>query len=353
MAQQNILIVSKQAKTYSEEEVIKVFNESNDLDEIKKVVESAVDRLYTSWATVDAVDKDRQKVPIDEAIKQKEILMKRGSPIQDTHTNKNIGKTLAYRVLTHPETNTIGILDLNKIYNDNILDDKVWTETVDGKRQGSSVGGFSTDKEFVSEGGDIFESLKGFNWLETSNVESGCNPFATNQAVSLIAKNDKMVEEKTTEVIKQEEEVSTETPEVSMEDRVVALEEGLGAVMAKLDELVQATAGTPEVEKEEEEEMSDEEKAEDEEKEVEKEADNEEEETAKEEEDKEESEVAKSLKEMKSELEEVKKKLEDNKVVEVVKTEMPETKVEAETQKHTFTDVMKGKASMKEFLGEQ
>jgi len=339
MNQQEILIVSKGAKSYTEAEVINLFDKSESLDDIKKVVENAEDRLYTSWATVDAVDKEGQKVPIEEAITQQEILMKRDAPIQDTHTNKNIGKTLAYRVLEHPITKTIGILHLNKIYKDNVLDDKVWAETVSGERKGSSVGGFSTDKQMVSDGSGIFESLKGFNWLETSSVLSGCNPYATNQAVSLIAKQDKMVEEKqvATEVVKEESDMSTETPEVSIDDRVARLEEGLGAVVSKLDELISATAGTPEVEKEAE---TEEETPEDE---------KEEESETPEEEKSEDEEVTKSLNEIKSELLEVKKQLEANKVVEVVKTERPAEVNKAETKSFVFTDVMKGKVSLNEF----
>jgi len=344
MTQQEIVIVSKEAKTYSEAEVIDFFNKSDNLDELKNVVENAEDRIYTSWATVDSVDKDRQKVPIEEAIKQQDILMNRGAPIQDTHTNKGVGKTIAYRVLEHPVSKTVGILQLNKIYADNILDDKVWTETQSGERKGSSVGGFSTDKEMVSEDGSIFESLKGFNWLETSNVKGPCNPFATNQAVSLVAKQEKMVEKKNTEIKKEDAEVSTETPEVSMEDRVGKLEEGLGAVMAKMDELIQATAGTPEVEKEED----NSETPAEEEKEVEKEADNSEEDK------KEDEDVNKSLAEIKSEMSELKKQLASNKIVEVVKSEMPEVVNKAEKEKYSFSkDVMTGKVSLKEFTGNQ
>ena len=339
MDNNTILMVSKTQTTFSEEEVMDVFSKSDSLDEIAKTMESAEDRLYTSWATVDSVDKEGQKVPIDEAIKQQDILMERGAPIMDTHTNKSVGKTLAYRVLEHPVTKTIGILHLNKIYKNNILDDKVWAETVSGKRKGSSVGGFSTDKQMVSDDGSIFESLKGFNWMETSNVESPCNPHATNHAMSLVAKSEeKMVYKK--EVKKEESDVTTETPDVSDSDRISALEEGLGMVISKMDELISATAGTPEVEKEAESDSMEEDK------EVEKEEDEEEVEKEDESEEKEESEVAKSLKLMAERMTSIEKSL---KVVEVVKSEMPTQVNKAEKEVHSFTDVMKGKVSLNDY----
>ena len=72
MNQQSILLVSKGTETFSELDVVDAFNKTETLDDIKKAVESCQERLYTSWATVDAVDKDGQKIPIDEAIKQQE-----------------------------------------------------------------------------------------------------------------------------------------------------------------------------------------------------------------------------------------------------------------------------------------
>ena len=117
--------------------------------------------------------------------------------------------------------------------------------------------------------------------------------------------------------------------------------------MSKLDALIEATAGTPEVEKEEDGNPA----TPEDEKEVEKEADSEEEDTEKEDED-EESEVAKSLKVITSELSEMKKQIAANKVVEVVKSELPAVVNKAEKETYTMTDVMKGKVSMQKFIGE-
>lgn len=345
MTEQTILMVSKADNSFNEENVVEVFKTSESLDDIAKILESAEDRLFTSWATVDSVDKENQKVPIDEAVKQQEILMGRGAPIQDTHTNKNVGRTLAYRVLEHPETKTTGILQLNKIYNDNVLDDKVWTSIVKGDYKGLSVGGFSTDKQYDSQDGQIFESLKGFNWLETSAVDNPCNPYATNHAMSLIAKS----EEKMVENIKKqgEEDMATaQAPEVSMEDRMGAMEEAMAMMMSKMEDMMKASAGTPEVEKEAEEpkeELG-------EEKEVEKEAEDSEDKKEDEvEKEYDNSEVAKSLKKIESQIAELNKA---TRIVDVVKSERIAEVNKAEKESYSFTDVMNKKVTMKQFKGE-
>lgn len=351
MGQEKILLVSKNEKTYTEEEVIEAFNRLDSLDDIVKYVEKANDRLYISWATVDAVDKEGEKIPIDEAIEKKQVLMNRGAPIQDSHTNKNIGKTLAYKVAIHPDTKTVGILDLNKIYNDNALDDQVWSETVSGERSGSSVGGFNTKSSFGTDSdGSFFKSLLGFEWLETSNVKSPCNPFSTNPAVSLIAKenSNKMVDNQ--EVTKQEEVMTEETPETSVEDRIVKLEQAMSVLSEKLEEVLQATAGTPT------EEVTEAEKAEENPEEDKEESTEKMEEEVDKEEPKEEEVTKSAFDSLKSEISELKKSLEDNKVVMVAKSEMPETKKvekEGEVKDYKFSDVMKGTVSLNEFTNKQ
>ncbi len=350
---ERVLFVSKSEDKYTQDEVIKAFQSLSSLDDIKVFVEKAEDRLYTTWATVDIIDKDGQKVPIQEAIEQQEILMNRGAPVRGGgHKEKDVGKTLSYKVALHPETNTLGILHLNKLYNDNQLDDEMWNDVVKEGLGGSSVGGFATDKKTTYENGSVFEELKGFNWLETTLTSSPRNPYSTGHAFSLVAKsNNKMEKENKTEVAKQEEVTSQEnqeTTQVPMEDRVAKLEQVISALAEKMEALMQATAGTPteEVTEADKAEENPEDKKDTEEK-VEKED---------EEEKKDKEEITKSdFNSLKIELSEIKKAIEDKKVVTVAKSEMPETKSveKVETVNHKFTEVMKGKVSLKEFTNKK
>lgn len=192
--QEQVMFVQKNAEGQdglSTEEVQAVFEQSDDLQLIKEAVERSQERLYVTWATVDAVDNEGERVPIDEAINQQEVLLRRGAPIQNNHTNQHVGRTLAYKVLQHPQTQTLGILHLNLIFADNDVDDLVWKETQSGERKGSSVGGYNKQAvpSFDPATGQFMMDLKGYHQYETSNVNAPCNPWATNVGVSLLAKS--------------------------------------------------------------------------------------------------------------------------------------------------------------------
>lgn len=182
---------SMDSEGYSTEEVLTVFRNTDDLDEIKSCVEKAKDRLYASWASVETVDKEGELIRISDVINSQETLMKRGAPITDTHTNRVIGRTLAYKVLTHPVTNTLGVLHLNMVFSDYSGDDEVWEETKNGTRTGSSVGGRKKGEEYAQNAdGSYYKVLTGFEQYETASVVSPANPLALNHAVSAVAKSE-------------------------------------------------------------------------------------------------------------------------------------------------------------------
>lgn len=186
---------SEVTKGYDESQIISIFESSNDLEQIKNAVENANDRIYASWASVEAVDNANEMIPIEDVIANQQILMERGAPISDEHTNKIVGRTLAYKVLEHPETKTLGVLHLDKIYNHNAADEKVWDEIVSGQRTGSSVGGINTSMNFSYDRANNkqVKVLEGFAQMETASVNKPCNPFATNIAYSVVAKSNNSV----------------------------------------------------------------------------------------------------------------------------------------------------------------
>lgn len=177
------------------EEIIRVFNESDDLEEIKEVVSNAEDRLYVSFASVDIRDKDGEHIPIDLMKEQQEILLERGGPITDEHTNRVIGRTLAYKVLPHPLNGKNGILHLNKIHNHYKIDDQVWQEIRNGERTGSSVGGLNHKVFYNFTDGQATRELMGFEHLETASVYRPANQLSLNQAASVIAKSEEIKSE--------------------------------------------------------------------------------------------------------------------------------------------------------------
>ena len=172
-------------------EVLRVFKQSAELSEINEVVDKAKERLFVSWATVDAVDKDDERIPIEEAVTQHEVGLRRGGTLNDMHTNRQVGRMLAYKVMTHPKTKTPGVLQLNKVFTDNDLDDSVWAEIKSGKRTGLSLGGFHKKDEYKMEGGKLVKILSGYQQYETSSVYKPANQYALNEAVSSVAKSEK------------------------------------------------------------------------------------------------------------------------------------------------------------------
>jgi len=190
---QEILFVSKQDTQGSlkTSEVIKIFENSTDLEEIKEAVRKAEERMVVTWASVEIKDNAGELIPMADLIKQQKILLERNGPITDTHTNKVHGQTLAFKVMENQHSKSLGVLHLDKMFAHNMRDDKVWGEIKSGERTGSSVGGFNTSVSFGKDKvtGENVKVLEGFNHMETATVRNPCNPLSLNEAFSVVAKS--------------------------------------------------------------------------------------------------------------------------------------------------------------------
>jgi len=214
-----IMCVSKeQEKIYSTDEVKNIFQSTKDLKQIDSYVEKASDRLYTTWASVDGKDKDGEKIPIELIIKNQETFFSRGAPLHDSHTNKPIGKSIAYKVMNEPKTGKLGVLYLNKVFRDYVTDNKAWDKIKKGEHTGSSVGGFGTigSKEYDSDSKSMIDVYNSFGQYEISSCKNPSNPLATNGTHSAIAKQFKMAEDNNiAEIMKEfKDSVSTFTDSI-------------------------------------------------------------------------------------------------------------------------------------------
>lgn len=215
-----IVCVSKeQEKIYSTDEVKRVFQSTDDIKEIEKYVEKASDRLYTSWASVDGKDKDGERIPVELVIKTQETFFSRGAPLHDSHSNKPIGKSIAYKVMNEPKTGKLGVLYLNKVFRDYPTDDKAWENISKGIHTGSSVGGFGTigGKEYDNESKSMVDVYTSFGQYEISSCKTPSNPLSLNGAHSAVAKEFKMTEDnKIAEIMKEfKDSVSTLNSSIS------------------------------------------------------------------------------------------------------------------------------------------
>lgn len=244
---ETLFIAKKEEKsTFDTESLINLFKSTQDLDIIRNAVEKADDRVFVAWSSVDAVDKSGEKILIEDLIKDMENYMQMPA-INDEHTNGVVGKCLAYKVLLHPVTKSLGVLQLNQILKRNKRDDQVWKDLQTGKKTGLSVGGIinKMPKYESNTDGSFVKVLAGFQQYETSVVENPCNQHALNEAVSAVAKSEKMEKE-----VKKQDESNMEeqsTSEIKIEDVVQMIQ----ALVTRLDEIEAAVSGKPETEEEE------------------------------------------------------------------------------------------------------
>ena len=190
-----VLFVSKQSRKeeLTTEEIIGTFEDEDDLKKIGKAVEHATERIYLTWASVQIKDKAGEIIPIADIINEQKTLLERNGPVTDEHSNRVVGQTLAFKVMEHPKSKTLGVLHLNKIYDHNDVDDTVWKEITTGVRTGSSVGGYNTGSSFARDEvtNEKAKVLEGFRQFETASVREPCNPLALNEAFSVVAKSDR------------------------------------------------------------------------------------------------------------------------------------------------------------------
>lgn len=150
-------------------------------------------RLARSWMSVEVKDKQGDIIPISAFKKVMNTWMSRGSPIQDIHTNRHVGKGLNWKEAVHPKSNKPAIEIDYQIFNDYDLDDVVWDEIKTNKRKGLSIGG--TEKgigEYVKDedGTGLARKMQGLELYEISSVHDPANQLALNSAVNFLAKSD-------------------------------------------------------------------------------------------------------------------------------------------------------------------
>lgn len=149
-------------------------------------------RRFVAWASVEVVDREGEVIPMSELRKIMPQIMERGGPIQDSHSNRNIGRILNYSFAEKEVDGEMkdGLLILAKIYDHTDLDDKVWSEMKEGDRKGISFGGAADDAQldvrFDGESDvDILRQMEGY---EFSSVHEPANQEANNVAVNPLAK---------------------------------------------------------------------------------------------------------------------------------------------------------------------
>ena len=146
------------------------------------------DRIFKSWATVDIVDKQGDRIPINEFKKVMPIIMKRGGVLIDQHSNKPIGKILNFNFKEHPVYKAEALELMCQIYKDYKHDDEVWDGIKKGEKTGLSFGGLNRKLEFDYSKDEPSKILKAIEGFEFSVVDKPANQGATITEINMIAK---------------------------------------------------------------------------------------------------------------------------------------------------------------------
>lgn len=150
------------------------------------------ERLVRSWSTVEMVDSQGDIVPISDIKRTLNIWMDRGAPINDLHSNRQVGKGLNWQIAEHPESKTDGVVIDYRIYDNYSRDNEVWDEIKSGVRRGLSIGARMTGKTRIKTDentGEEGRELSGLELYEISSVDNPANPLAENIAVNYLAKS--------------------------------------------------------------------------------------------------------------------------------------------------------------------
>jgi len=89
-------------------------------------------RVFCGWGTLGTIDRSKELLPVEETIKQMETFFKRGAPLVYGHTNQIIGKFTSWKVEKNKKGHQ-GIYLCGKVFDDYMIDDKVWKAMKSGE----------------------------------------------------------------------------------------------------------------------------------------------------------------------------------------------------------------------------
>ncbi len=151
------------------------------------------DRIVRGWATVEVKDSQGERIPIEGELKRvMNTWMMRGGVISDTHSNRQVGKGLNWKIEKHPDSGKQGIIIDYQIFKDYSIDNEVWDEIVSGKRKGLSFGGRALNKPKIKDdsySGEKAAELSGIEAYEMASVTDPANELALNTHVNFLAKS--------------------------------------------------------------------------------------------------------------------------------------------------------------------
>jgi len=146
-------------------------------------------RIFSGWGSVQIVDRQGDLIPIEEFKPVMEILMRRGAPVMDSHTNHQVGRIIDYEFKNTPDGKP-GLYLTAEIFHDFPTDDEVWQKILDGKYTGFSLGGKAGIKKPICNDKGCYNLLGNIEVWEFSIVERPANQLALIEQKNELAKGE-------------------------------------------------------------------------------------------------------------------------------------------------------------------
>ena len=151
------------------------------------------ERIFSGWGSVEIIDKQGDLIPIKEFEPVMKILMRRGAPIVDSHSNHKVGKIISYEFRNN-EDGERGLYLTAKIYKDYPTDDQVWEGIINRDYTGFSLGGKAGEKIPICNQEGCYNVVKDIEAWEFSVVEKPANQKSLIDHVNKLAKSDEIIQ---------------------------------------------------------------------------------------------------------------------------------------------------------------
>ena len=147
-------------------------------------------RIFESWGSLDIVDRQGDRIPIEEFSKILPSMMLLKPQIHLEHSNKPVAEILDMMIKTN-EKGHKGIYIVSKMFNKYEFHNQVWKDLQDKIYTGLSFGGMAKDNEYSTDSNGHIDAriLKDIEGVEFSLVKRPANQEALVTAIS-VAKSD-------------------------------------------------------------------------------------------------------------------------------------------------------------------
>lgn len=146
------------------------------------------DRIFSGFGSVAVTDRQGDFIPIQEFSNVMKVLVERGAPVIDSHSNHSVGKIIAYDFRKDKDGKD-GLYLTAQIYRNYPSDDEVWQAIKENRYTGFSLGGKAGSKTPVCDENGCYNLLKDIEAWEFSIVETPANQNALIDSVNKLAKS--------------------------------------------------------------------------------------------------------------------------------------------------------------------